>query len=128
MKIKILKTEADYNTALERLDELFDAKPDTPKGEEFELLSLVLEKYEEDHHAIEPPHPIEAIKFRMEQMGLKQIDIVGCFGGNKGRVSDVLNRKRKLNLNYIRELNKNLHIPLDVLISDYELEENEVRI
>lgn len=128
MEIKILKTEADYNKALERIDELFDAKPNTSKGEEFELLSLVLQKYEEEHYAIEPPHPVEAIKFRMEQMGLKQIDIVECFGGNKGRVSDVLNLKRKLNLSYIRELNKKLHIPLDALVSEYELEENVARV
>ena len=113
MQFKILKTNKDYEQALNRLDEIFDAKPNTPKGDEFELLSLLIDKYEEEHHVIDLPHPIEAIKFRMEQMGLKQKDLVACFG-DMSRVSDVLNLKRKLNLNYIRKLNKQLHIPLGV--------------
>ena len=119
MKFKILKTEAEYEKALRRLDEIFDAKPNTTKGDEFELLSLLIDNYEEAHHSIDLPHPVEAIKFRMEQMGLKQKDLVSCFG-DIARVSDVLNLKRKLNLNYIRKLNQKLHIPLDALISDYE--------
>ena len=119
MQYKILKTEKDYEQALYRLDEIFDAKPNTPKGDEFELLSLLIDKYEEEYHAIDLPHPIEAIKFRMEQMGLKQKDLVVCFG-DISRVSDVLNLKRKLNLNYIRKLNKQLHIPLEALVSEYE--------
>ena len=122
MQFKILKTDKNYQQALNRLDEIFDAKPNTPKGDEFELLSLLIDKYEEEHYVIDLPHPIEAIKFRMEQMGLKQKDLVGCFG-DMSRVSDVLNLKRKLNLNYIRKLNKQLHIPLEALVSEYETKE-----
>ena len=119
MKFKILKTEDDYKKALKRIEIIFDAKPNTAKGDEFELLSLLIDKYEEEHYPIDLPHPIEAIKFRMDQMGLKQKDLIACFG-DKSKVSDVLNLKRKLNLNYIRNLHQKLHIPLDALISDYE--------
>ncbi len=119
MNFKILKTEADYERALERIDAIFDAEPNTAKGDEFELLSLLIDNYEEEHYPIDLPHPIEAIKFRMDQMGLKQKDLVGCFG-DKSKVSDVLSLKRKLNLNYIRKLHKKLHIPLDALVADYD--------
>jgi len=119
MKLKILKTKTDYEKALNRIETIFDAKPNTAKGDEFELLSLLIDKYEEEHYPIDLPHPIEAIKFRMDQMGLKQKDLVGCFG-DISRVSDVLNLKRKLNLNYIRKLHQKLQIPLDALIADYE--------
>ena len=120
MKLKILKTNTDYEKALSRLDDLFDAKPNTANGDEFEMLALLIDKYEEEHFPIDLPHPIEAIKFRMDQMGLKQKDLVECFG-DKSKVSDVLNLKRKLNLNYIRNLHQKLHIPLDALVADYEI-------
>lgn len=120
--MKILKTESDYSKALERMDEIFDAKPNTAKGDELELLGLLIDRYEEEQYPIELPHPIEAIKFRMEQMGLRQADIVECFG-DKGKVSDVLNLKRKLNLRYIRKLHLKLKISLDTLVSDYETKE-----
>ena len=119
MNFKILKTKTDYEKALNRIEIIFDAKLNTVQGNEFELLSLLIDKYEEEHFPIDLPHPIEAIKFRMDQMGLKQKDLVSCFG-DIARVSDVLNLKRKLNLNYIRKLHKKLHIPLDALVSDYE--------
>ena len=119
MNFKILKTKEDHEVALKKIDALFDAKPNTPEGDEFELLSLLIDNYEEEHCPIELPHPIEAIKFRMDQMGLRQKDLVDCFG-DKSKVSDVLNLKRKLNLNYIRQLHKKLHIPLDALVADYE--------
>ena len=127
MEMKILKTEEDYNLALQRIEAIFDAKPNTVEGDEFELLSLLIDKYEEEHYAIDLPHPIEAIKFRMDQMGLKQKDLVVCFG-DKSKVSDVLNLKRKLNLNYIRNLHQKLHIPLDALISDYKTTKNPGKI
>jgi len=120
MHFKILKTKDDYEKALNRLDEIFDAEPNTMKGDEFELLSLLVDTYEEEHYPIELPHPIEAIKFRMDQMGLKQKDLVSCFG-DKSKASEVLSLKRKLNLNYIRNLHEKLHIPLDALVSDYEI-------
>ena len=119
MHFKILKTKAEYETALSRIEAIFDAEPNTEKGDEFELLSLLIDNYEAEHYAIDLPHPIEAIKFRMDQMGLKQKDLVECFG-DKSKVSDVLNLKRKLNLNYIRNLHQKLHIPLDALVVDYE--------
>ena len=122
MKYKLLKTKDEYEQALNRLDEIFDAKPNTPQGDEFELLSLLIDHYEQEHYAIDLPHPVEAIKFRMDQMGLKQKDLVSCFG-DMARVSDVLNLKRKLNLNYIRKLNQKLQIPLEALISEYETKE-----
>ncbi len=119
MNFKILKTKTDYEKALNRIETIFDAKPNTVKGDEFELLALLIDKYEEEHYPVDLPHPIEAIKFRMDQMGLKQKDLVSCFG-DIARVSDILNLKRKLNLNYIRKLHQKLHIPLDALVSDYE--------
>jgi len=118
--MKIIKTQSDYEKALTRLEEIFDAKMNTVEGDELELLGLLIDKYEEEHHSIELPHPIEAIKFRMDQMGLKQKDLVPYFG-DKSKVSDVLNLKRKLNLTYIRNLHRNLHIPLEALINDYAL-------
>lgn len=120
MKIKVIKTEAEYEEALEEMEKLFDAKLNTPSGERLELLGILVEQYEEQHYKIEPPHPIEAIKFRMEQMGLDQKDLVECFG-DKSKVSEVLNFKRKLNLGYIRKLHEKLNISLEALVGDYEL-------
>ena len=121
MKTKILKTEQEYNQASERIYSLINSmdtaiEPDSPKGEEIELLSLLVEKYETDHHLLEAPDPIEAIKFRMEQMQLKQTDIAPLFGG-KTRVSEVLHRKRPLTLKMITLLNRYLGIPLESLIN-----------
>ena len=121
MKTKILKTEQEYNQASERIYSLINSmdtaiEPDSPKGEEIELLSLLVEKYETDHHRLEAPDPIEAIKFRMEQMQLKQTDIAPLFGG-KTRVSEVLHRKRPLTLKMITLLNRYLGIPLESLIN-----------
>ena len=121
MKTKILKTEQEYNKACERVYQLIGSTekaidPDSPKGEEIELLSLLIEKYEQEHHLLGAPTPIEAIRFRMEQMGLKQSDIAALFGG-KTRVSEVLNGKRVLTLKMIILLNRYLGIPLESLVS-----------
>ena len=121
MKTKILKTEQEYNVACERIYGLINSsenaiEPDSLKGEEIELLSLLVEKYEQEHHQLEAPDPIEAIKFRMEQMNLRQADIAPLFGG-KTRVSEVLNGKRVLTLKMITLLNRYLGIPLESLIS-----------
>ncbi len=121
MKTKILKTEQDYNAACDRIYELMHStenniEPDSPEGEELEILSLLVEKYEEEHHRMDAPDPIEAIKFRMEQMNLKQQDVAPLFGG-KTRVSEVLNGKRGLTLKMITLLNRYLGIPLESLIS-----------
>ncbi len=121
MELKLLKSEQEYEALLEEAEELFDAKADTPEGDKLELISLLLEKYEDEHHHIDPPHPVEAIKFRMEQGGLIQKDLIECFG-DKSKVSEVLNKKRPLSLTHIRKLNAKLHIPLEALISEYPVE------
>jgi HTH-type transcriptional regulator/antitoxin HigA len=95
MELKVIKTRKDYQKALERLDKIFDAKKGTKEGDELELLSLIIDSYEKEHFPIDLPDPIEAIKFRMEQLGYKQRDLEDIIG-YKGRVSEILNKKRKL--------------------------------
>jgi HTH-type transcriptional regulator / antitoxin HigA len=121
MKTKILKTEQEYNEACERIYFLINSsenaiEPDSLEGEEMELLSLLVEKYEQEHYPVKAPNPIEAIKFRMEQMNLKQTDVAPLFGG-KTRVSEVLNGKRPLTLKMITLLNRYLGIPLESLVA-----------
>lgn len=118
MTVKPLKTEEDYQRALQRLEDIFDALPNTEEGDELEVLSILIDAYEKQHHPIDLPDPVEAIKFRMDQLGLKQKDLVAIVGF-KSRVSEILNRKRKLSLDMIRKLNQSLQIPTDVLIQDY---------
>jgi len=120
MITKLIKTEADYDRALQRMEAVFDAPENTPGGDEAELLSLLIEAYENEHYAIESPDPIEAIKIRLEEMELKQQDLVGVIGG-KSRVSEVLNRKRRLTVEMIRKLTEALHLSASSLIQDYEL-------
>lgn len=120
MIIRPVKNEADYNEALKRLDAIFDAPENTPEGDEADLLSLLIESYENEHYVIEAPDPIEAIKIRLEEMDLKQQDLVGVIGG-KSRVSEVLNRKRRLTVEMIRKLTETLHLPASSLIKDYQL-------
>ena len=114
---KVIKNEKEYKKSLKRLEEIFNAKPGTKEAEEAELLGVLLEKYENDTIKIEYPDPIEAIKFHMERLGLKQEDIASMFGG-KSRVSEILNRKKPLNLKVVYRLNKYLGIPLTSLIND----------
>ena len=121
MKTKILKTEQEYNEACKRTYSLMNSsetpiEPNSPEGEEIELLSLLVEKYEQEHYPVKAPNPLEAIKFRMEQMNLKQSDIAPLFGG-KTRVSEVLHGKRPLTLKMITLLNRYLGIPLESLVS-----------
>jgi len=120
MKTKIIKSKEEYNTACERVYELVHSTEDaieplSSKGEELELLSLLIEKYEQEYHQMAAPDPIEAIKFRMDQMNLRQQDIAPLFGG-KTRVSEVLHGKRALTLKMITLLNRYLGIPLESLI------------
>jgi HTH-type transcriptional regulator/antitoxin HigA len=120
MKTKILKTEQEYNEVCEHIYNLINSnknaiEPDSPEGEEMELLSLLVEKYEQEHYPVKAPNRIEAIKFRMEQMNLKQADVAPLFGG-KTRVSEVLHNKRPLTLKMITLLNRYLGIPLESLI------------
>lgn len=118
MNIKPIKNETDYQKALERLEVIFDATRGTEEGDELEILAIVIDNHEEENFQIGMPDPISAIKFRMEQMGLKQKDLVEMIGF-KSRVSEIMNKKRKLTLDMIRKLNTHLHIPTDVLIQDY---------
>ena len=118
MNINLIKTEADYNQALERLDVIFDAKKGTEESDELELLGMLIDQYENEHFPIDLPDPIEAIKFRMEQMGYTQNDLAKIIGF-KSRASEILNRKRKLSLEMIRQIHLSLNIPTDVLIQTY---------
>jgi HTH-type transcriptional regulator/antitoxin HigA len=118
MEIRPIKSEQDYNQALERLELIFDAKMDTPEGDELEVLGILIDQYENENLPIGLPDPIEAIKFRMEQMGYNQNDLANIVG-LKSRASEILNRKRKLSLEMIRKIHEVLHIPTDVLIQTY---------
>lgn len=120
MKIKPVKTESDYKNALKRLDEIFDATVGSPESDEADVLAVLIDEYEKKHFPIEAPDPIEAIKIRMEELQLKQVDLVNEIGG-KSRVSEVLNRKRKLTVEMIRKLTRKLNLSADILISDYQL-------
>jgi len=120
MKLKLIKTEEEYNAALERLNEIFDAPIDSPEGDEAEVLALLIDDYEKKHYPIDLPDPIEAIKIRMEEMQLKQKDLINEIGG-KSRVSEILNRKRRLTVDMIRKLASKLNLSSDVLINDYQL-------
>lgn len=117
--IKLIKTEEDYKAALKLADELFDAKPDTPEGDKLELIVTLIEIYEKEHFPIDNPTPIEAIKFRMDQMGLLPKDLVP-FIGSKSKVSEILSGKRTLSLNMIRQLASGFNIPVEVLIQPYD--------
>ncbi len=120
MNIRPIKTEHDYTSTLSKIESLMDAKPNTPQIDELEVLTTLVEAYEEQHYKIESPDPIEAIKFRMEQEGLKQKDLITIVG-SKSRVSEILNKKRKLTIEMIRNLHKQLHIPIESLFLDYKM-------
>lgn len=116
--MKLIRTEPDYEAALQRIEQLWDAPQDSPECDELEVLSMLVERYEEQHHQIPPPHPVEAIRFAMEQRGLRQRDLEE-FIGPSGRVSEILSEKRPLTLEMIRRLHAGMRIPSDVLIAEY---------
>ena len=118
MNLKPIKTKKDYQQALERLEVIFDAKKETKEGDELEILGILIDQYENEHFPIGLPDPIEAIKFRMEQLGYTQTDLAKVVG-LKSRASEILNKKRKLSLDMIRQLHEKLNIPTDVLIQAY---------
>lgn len=120
MTIKPIKSKSDYQEALKRLEVIFDAQIGTPESDEADVLGLIIDAYEKKYYPIEAPDPIEAIKIRMEEMQLKQIDLVNEIGG-KSRVSEILNRKRKLTVEMIRKLTTRLNLSPAVLIGDYQL-------
>jgi len=116
MEIRPIKTEEDYNTSIHRIEVLWGAKKDTPQGDELDLLVTLVESYEMKHYPIAPPDPIDAIKFRMEQMDMTKADLVQYIG-SQSRVSEILNGKRKLTLGMIKSLYKGLRIPADILLA-----------
>ena len=120
MEIRPIRSLNDYNNALERLELIFDAKQGTTEGDELEILTILIDKYEKENFPIELPDPIEAVKFRMEQLNMKQKDLAETIGF-KSRVSEVLNKKRKLTLDMIRKLHEELNIPTDILIKEYQI-------
>ena len=116
MEIRPIKTEQDYNDSIKRIEELWGAKKDTPQGDELDLLATLVESYEMKHYPIAPPDPVEAIKFRMEQMGMTKADMVQYLG-SQSRVSEILNKRRKLTLGMIKSLYKGLKIPAEILLA-----------
>ncbi|MEI6276778.1 MAG: transcriptional regulator [Prolixibacteraceae bacterium] len=120
MNIKPIKTDDDYQMSLYRLEVLFDAPLGTKESDEADILGLLVDEYEKKHYPIATPDPIEAIKIRMEEMQLKQVDLIDAIGG-KSRVSEILNRKRKLTVEMIRKLTPRLNLSPGLLINDYQL-------
>jgi len=115
MTMKPIRTIPEYDAALSRIDELFDAKPGTVEGDELEVLTALVEYYEKKEFPIDPPNPVEAIQFRMKQQGLHPKDLIPYIG-SASKVSEVLSGKRKLSITMIRKLHEGLRIPLEVLI------------
>lgn len=119
MDIRPIKTIADYEAAIAEIEELFEALPGTPESDRLEILTTLVEAYEERHFPLPPPDPIEAIIYFMESRGLSRRDLESYLG-SRARVSEVLNRKRPLSLEMIRRLNTGLKIPAEILIQPYE--------
>jgi HTH-type transcriptional regulator / antitoxin HigA len=118
--VKPIRCEADYDAALAEVGRLWGAKSGTPKGDRLDVLATLIDAWESEHHPIDPPDPIEAIKFRMEQQNLTRKDLEGIFG-TRTRVAEVLNRRRGLSISMIRRLNKQLGIPAEILIRQSRL-------
>lgn len=115
MNVQPIKTDHDYRRTLARIDELMDAEPDTPKGDELDILATLIENYEDRHFPMGTPDPIDAILFRLDQQGLERKDLEPYLG-SRHRVSEILNRKRTLSIAMIRRLHDGLRIPLESLI------------
>jgi HTH-type transcriptional regulator / antitoxin HigA len=120
MEINPIKTEKDYDLALQRVDAIFDAKPNSVEADELDILVTLIEKYEQIHYPIPEPDPIEAIKFMMEQRGMTDNDL-GIILKSRSRVSELFKRKRSLTIKQIRILQDSLHIPASTLIKEYAL-------
>ncbi len=119
MDIKPIKTEADYQAALQEIERIFDAAPDTSEGDRLELLTAMVEAFEDKHYSIPQPDPIEAIMYHLESRGLSRSDLEPYLG-SRARVSEILNRKRPLSLEMIRRLNRGLGISAETLIQPYQ--------
>ncbi|HET6253392.1 MAG TPA: helix-turn-helix domain-containing protein [Puia sp.] len=118
MTLKILKTRKQYQDALERFEEIFQAKRGSAESDEADVLALLIREYEDKHYIINAPTPIEAIRYRMEQQGLSNKDLANILG-YKSRVSDLFRKSRKLSLGMVRKLYRELHIPLETLVKEY---------
>lgn len=118
MDIKVIKTEEEYNQAIKRHEVFFDALADSSEGDEAEILGILIEKCEDEYYPIEAPDPIEAIKFRNQQLNMGNQDLADIIG-YKSRVSEIFNQKRKLNLKMTRNLHEMLKIPYESLIKEY---------
>lgn len=122
MTIKPIRTEEDYEAVCRRIDEIFQAEAGTPEDDELEVLLILVDKYEEEHCSIGMPHPIEAIRMQMENLNISRKDLMERLGKSSGRMSDILNCRRKLTLDDVRNFSKVLHIPTEVLSQEYPLE------
>jgi|APMed6443717190_1056831.scaffolds.fasta_scaffold01153_5 HTH-type transcriptional regulator/antitoxin HigA len=122
MDVRAIRTAADHAWALAQIERLWDrAKPGTADGDRFEVLSTLIDAYERTHLPVPPPDPVDAILFRMEQLGLSKRDLLPIFK-TTARLSEVMNRRRRLSLSMIREVSDRLSIPVDILVKDYPLE------
>ena len=124
--IKPIRTDIDYEQALEQLDTIFDAEEGSQEADLRDVLVVLIEDYENEHYAVDLPDPVEALKFRMEQQGLTQKDLVPMIG-SRSKVSEVLSRKRRFSLPMIRALHQELGIPAEVLLQDSRTSEVEAR-
>jgi HTH-type transcriptional regulator/antitoxin HigA len=115
MNISPIKSEEDYKAALKEIDLLFKSKPNTPNGDKLDVLTILVQKYEEDHFPIDFPDAVSALQYWIESRGLERKDLISCIG-TRARISEILNRKRELTLNMIRKLHAKLHIPAELLI------------
>jgi HTH-type transcriptional regulator/antitoxin HigA len=120
MRLKPIRTGADYEAALEEIDRLMDAEPGTPEGDRLDILTTLIEAYEARHHPIEAPDPIAALEYFMEQRGVTRADLVPLFG-SRSRVSEILNRKRRLTMEMAWRLHRDLGIPAEAVIKPYKL-------
>jgi len=118
MTINIIKTDEDYEIAIQRIKQIMDAEPNTPEGDELELISLLVEKYEKGKYPLPVADPIDVIQYYMEQRGLKAKDLIGIIG-DKAIVSKIMNRERKLNLKMVRNLHQKVKIPYNLLMNEY---------
>lgn len=126
VKVRPIKSEADYEDALAEIERLFDAKPGTPEADRLEILTALVEAFENQHYAVPLPDPVDAISYFLESRGLTRKDLE-LYIGSRARVSEILNRKRSLSLEMVRRLHRSLGIPAEVLIQPYEVRQQTSR-
>ncbi len=115
--IKLIKTEQDYEKALKQLETIFQAKPSTPEGDLLEVLSLLIHEYEQKHYKIEPLSPLEALKYEMEEQGLSQTGLAKRMGMSKSTISEIMNGKKQMSINFMKFLHNELGIPAHILLA-----------